>query len=104
MFKFFAQENKPAKHEFKFSDPEKACFACDHVLDGERPILFVTHDRDGDWQFLCGQNDHTEENASVISMQQAAELDPTVNELYEMPIGVAAQRKSEKDKWVPFRL
>jgi len=96
-------QNKKA--EFRFKEPEsKACFTCDHILKGERPILFVSHDANGDWQFMCGQNDHTDKNAKLISLVQATELDPTVNDLYEMPMDFGADRKSVKDKWEPFRL
>ena len=106
MFNLFGQEKKNSnKNQFKFKDSEtKAVFTCDHVLNGGRPILYVSHDSEGDWQFLCGQDDHTEENAKVISLKQATELDQTINDLFEMPIGVGADRKTLKDKWKPFRL
>ncbi|RZJ72313.1 MAG: hypothetical protein EOO49_07340 [Flavobacterium sp.] len=77
---------------------------CDHVLDKSRKILYAAHDSEGDWQFLCGQDDHTDENAKIISLRQAVELDETLNELYEMPANVGAERKSVNDKWKPFKL
>lgn len=41
--------------EFPFADaPNTAVFTFCHVLEGKKPILYVAHDRDGDWQFLCG--------------------------------------------------
>ena len=106
MFNLFGQgKGNSTKNEFKFKDPEnKACFTCDHVLSRERPILYVSHDSEGDWQFLCGQDDHTDENAKIISLRQATEIDQTINDLYEMPVGVGADRKTVKDKWNPFRL
>jgi hypothetical protein len=106
MFNLFGQGKKdPNKNQFKFKDAEnKACFTCNHVLNRERPILYVSHDSEGDWQFLCGQEDHTEEDAKIISLKQATELDQTINDLYEMPVGFGAERKTVKDKWVPFRL
>lgn len=101
IFDLFGQ-NKKTKIEFKFNDSEdKAVFTCNHVLEGE-PILYATHDSDGDWQFLCGHDNHTEEDAKVISLKQVVELDKTVNELYEMPIGVGAERDSVGAKWIPF--
>lgn len=103
IFNLFGQ-NKKTDNEFKFKDPEnKAIFTCNHVLEGE-PILYVTHDSDGDWQFLCGQDNHTEENAKIISLKQVVELDNTVNDLYEMPKGVGAERDSVGAKWIPFKL
>jgi hypothetical protein len=35
---------------------------------------------------------------------QATEIDPSVNDLYEMPLGVGAERETEKDKWIPVKL
>jgi hypothetical protein len=107
MFNLFGQKKSNTnKTEYKFKEAENtACFVCDHVLSKLRPILYAAHDKeDGSWQFLCGQDDHTEANAKIISLKQATEIDLTINDLYEMPLGVGAERKNTKDKWVPFRL
>ena len=91
--------------DYKFADPEiTACFVCDHVLSRQRPILHVTHDNDGYWQFLCGQIDHDMATAKIISLKQATEIDNTINNLYEMPMGVGANRKSIHYNWEPFKL
>ena len=77
MFNLFGQKKVDTKQrEFKFKDSETtACIVCDHVLSKKRPILYATHESEGDWQFLCGQDDHTAENAKVISLKQVTELD-----------------------------
>lgn len=96
------------KKDYKFNEPETtACFVCDHVINGLRPILLVTHDEDEEyeyWQFLCGESDHDELNIKIISMKQATEIDPTINDLYEMPVGISADRKSIGSKWEPFAI
>jgi len=103
IFSLFGQGTKD-ESKFKFSEPENtAVFTCDHVLDKERPVLFASHDNDGDWQFMCGHDDHTEGNAKLISLKQAVDLDNSINDLYEMPLGYGAQRKSVGAKWVPFK-
>lgn len=107
MFNLFGQKKKTEKMiDYKFKEPENtACFVCDHVLSKQRPILYVVHDKeDSSWQFLCGQNDHTEANAKIISLKEATEIDETINDLYEMPLGIGAERENEKAKWIPFRL
>lgn len=107
MFNLFGQKKSNTnKTEYKFKEAENtACFVCDHVLSKQRPILYAAHDKeDGSWQFLCGQDDHTETNAKIISLKHATKIDLTINDLYEMPLGVGAERKNTKDKWVPFRL
>lgn len=102
MFNLFKKKNSSF---FKFNEPENTgCFVCDHVLSRQRPILYALHDRDdSSWQFMCGQNDHTEGNAKLISLKQATEIDDSINDLYEMPLGVGAERKTTTSKWVPFR-
>jgi len=95
------------KIDYKFFDAENTvCFVCDHVLNKQRPVLRVLHEKeDFYWQFLCGENDHlTDANIKIISMKEATEIDNTINELYEMPLGVGAERKSISDKWVPFKI
>ena len=104
MFNLF-KKNKTKTSEYKFIDSaDTACFVCDHILRRQRPILHVTHDHDGYWQFICGQNDHYETNGKVISIEEATKIDNTINDLYEMPMGVGADRESVNDKWVPYKL
>lgn len=103
MFNLF---KKNENSNFKFKEPEStACFTCDHVLNKQRPILYVTHsDEDGAWQFMCGHNDHTTANAKVISLKQATQIDPSINDLYEMPLGVGAERQTRDSPWKPFKI
>jgi hypothetical protein len=42
-------------------------FACRCVFDNQRPILSVFHDDEGEWQFLCGSQDHSDPHAAVVS-------------------------------------
>jgi hypothetical protein len=102
MFNLFKKKQTTT---FKFTESENtACFTCDHILSRERPILYASHDaEDGTWQFMCGQEDHTETNAKIISLKQAVEIDETINDLYEMPLGVGAERETKTSKWIPFR-
>jgi hypothetical protein len=94
------------KAEFKFQEPsDTACFVCDHVFNNERPILFVSHDKpDGSWQFLCGDDDHHDDSIRIISLKQTTERDSTINDLYEMPIGICTEREKVGGKWEPFKL
>jgi hypothetical protein len=96
------------KNDYKFKEPEtSACFVCDHVMTKARPILLVTHDDDEEyeyWQFLCGEADHDDSNLKIISLKQATAIDPSINDLYDMPLGVSADRKSIIHKWEPFTI
>ena len=100
MFNLFGR-----KKSYRFKEAEStACFVCSHVLSKQSPILYASHDPEGDWQFLCGADDHASGDANLISLGQAAALDPTLNDLYEMPHGVGAQRSTVTGSWSPFRL
>jgi hypothetical protein len=91
---------------YRFTEPkDTACFVCNHVLNIQKPILYATHEaEDGFWQFLCGDNDHTDEDYKIISLEQAASIDESINDLYEMPLGVGADRETKSAKWEPFKL
>ena len=46
----------------------RAMFTCCHVLEDHKPILYISHDEDGDRQFLYGGN-HREEDARILSFK-----------------------------------
>ena len=103
IFKLFGQSKNNS--EFKFNDPEvKAVFTCSHVTQDKETVLYLEHYYEGDWQFLCGQDNHSEENAKIISIKEVTEIDQSLNDLFEMPKGVVAERKALGEKWTPFKI
>ena len=89
------------KHrEFPFTDaPNTACFTCCHVLEENKPILYVSHDEDGYWQFLCGEA-HEEEDARIVSLATILEIEPTMGDLAELDYGEYAEAESETSDWI----
>lgn len=87
--------------KFPFSDePNTATIVCCHVLEKNEPILFASHDEDdGMWQFLCSHTHETDE-ARIISLLAAFEIDPSIGELKDMPYGYYATRESIEDHWI----
>jgi hypothetical protein len=84
---------------FRFEEaPNTDIFTCRHVIAGS-PILYVSHDREGDWQFLCGQESHSSEDGLVVSLGGMAERDPTVNALAKMSTGHYAERATQEAQW-----
>ena len=84
---------------FPFSDaPDTACFTCCHVLEEHSPILYVSHDDDGFWQFLCGR-EHTEEEARIVSLAYILKLDPSMADLAELDYGEFAEAEDENSDW-----
>ncbi len=88
------------KIDFPFADaPNPACFTCCHILDEHKPILYVSHDEDGYWQFLCGEK-HKEEDARIISLTAILEIDESMSDLAELDYGEYAEAKNETSDWI----
>ena len=88
---------------FPFSDtPDTACFTCRHVLEQHRPILYVLHDEDGYWQFLCGDS-HTEADAKIVSLAEILKIDSSVAALAELDYGECAEAENEDSDWIVYR-
>jgi hypothetical protein len=69
------------------------------VLEREEPILHVTHDADDyGWQFI-GSSDGTIENGRVVALQEAVELDSSILEVADLPVGWRAVRDSRTGPW-----
>ncbi|MEW4568617.1 hypothetical protein AB1L88_12200 [Tautonia sp. JC769] len=89
-----------ADTQWPFADPpETAVFTIDRILDGEAPVLLVTHDDDdGAWQFLDGEHVF-EEDARVVSLGEMAQFDPSLIELADLPLGGFAWRSGPAKPW-----
>ncbi|MGF1601476.1 MAG: hypothetical protein ACFCU8_05540 [Thermosynechococcaceae cyanobacterium] len=85
--------------DWLFDDPPNvAVFTTRHVLEG-KGILLVTHDADdGSWQFHTGQATN-EAEAKVVSLRRIVELDPSVTQLFDLPLGWAAIRPGVEAQW-----
>jgi hypothetical protein len=69
------------------------------VLEEGLPILRVTHFLDDhSWAFTCGTTDNTED-ARMISMAEAVEIDPTIAEVADLPPGWEASRETKNSHW-----
>jgi len=68
------------------------------VLEEAFPIMLVTHDDDGDWQFLCGTTNDSRD-ARVVCLSDIVNTHPNVSELADLPMGWKAFRNSPDDSW-----
>ena len=86
---------------YPFQDePNTACIVCKHVLCEKKPILYASHDEeDGCWQFMCGEEHVFPEDARVIALAEAWELDASISQVADMPCGNFAVRESESSAW-----
>ena len=74
-----------------------AVFTTSQVLEG-KPILYVYHDMDGEWQF------HSEfspdiNDIKIVALNQIAMIDNSVNELFDLQCGWNAWREGPNDVW-----
>ena len=88
-------------NEYPFAESmDTACIICKHIINGERPILFVSHDEDdGMWQFLCNGS-HGTKDAKLAALGEVFEFDFSIGELAEMPCGYYATRDKVDCDWV----
>ena len=84
-----------------FDQPRNcAAFVTREVMDREEPILLVAHDIDDHgWQFI-GSSDGTRDNARIILLANAVELDPSILEVTDLPVGWHAWRDAPGSAWI----
>jgi Domain of unknown function (DUF4262) len=94
----FGQPLLDRNTDFKFrEDRNVAVFTTRQVLEG-LPILRVSHETDGDWQFLC---DTTIDVADlkIVDLEELVKRDPSLNDLYELKHGWSAWRETTGHDW-----
>src|SRR5690348_5297688 len=88
------------KKEFRFKEKKHvSVITVKQIIEGNKPVLFVSHDTEGYWQFLPGEP-VSETDARVITLLAMVEHDPTLNGLFDLPEGWEATRSSVNDKWM----
>lgn len=63
------------------------------------PITYVSHDAEGDWQFLRKDCQLREEDAMLISLGEMIEHDPSILEVADLPLGGFATRIDQNSPW-----
>ena len=89
-------------NDFKFrEDCKLGVYTTRQVLEGA-PILRVSHETDGDWQFLC---DTTTDVADlkIVCLEHIVKRDSSVNELFQLNYGWTAWRESVEDDWETWK-
>jgi hypothetical protein len=82
--------------------PRVAALTTRQVLEDGLPILRVVHYlEDEDWAFTCGTT-NANEDARLISMEEALKIDPTLTEVADLPLGWGASRTHIGGSWSKF--
>jgi hypothetical protein len=76
----------------------RAVFTTKPVIQQGHPILLVSHDAEGDWQFLCGSTNRPEDGA-VVALGEMLKRDPSLGKVADLPEGWRAFRKNLKSQW-----
>ncbi|HEX3626493.1 MAG TPA: hypothetical protein VH280_13845 [Verrucomicrobiae bacterium] len=86
--------------KWPFQDPQNvAVFTSKEIVSESTWIQYVTHDEDdGAWQFhpIDGT---LEEDARIVSLEKIVEIDSSVAQLFDLPLGWYAWRKSRDSAW-----
>jgi hypothetical protein len=87
-----------------FDDARKtAVITTRQVLEDGEPILRVSRDSDdGGWQFHTAGAPSTAD-ARVLSLDEIVDLDPTVAEQADLPLGWVAVRTGAGNPWIRFK-
>jgi hypothetical protein len=84
--------------DFKFYEPRNlGVYTTKHVLEG-KPIRYVYHNNDGDWQFHS-EDDPKTEDAKLVCLEEITKKDPSINEIYYLQYGWKAYREDKESKW-----
>lgn len=91
-------------HNWAFMEPRNlAVFTTAKILSKTDSILYVLHDDEGDWQFHSGQKTH-EEEPKIVALSEIIELDPSIVNLADLPIGMIAIRQNKNDFWQRLKI
>ena len=83
-----------------FANQDLLVFLCAKVVE-RAPILHVSHDRNGDWQFLCGgeHEDGGEGMPRLAPLEQVLAQDPSIWSLADLAEGHVADRDALDAEW-----
>lgn len=85
--------------DFKFREAKNlGIFTTRQWLELAKPILRVVHDKDGDWQFLTG--DQMPDDIKLVALEQMTLKDKTLNEIFDLDYGEEAEREFVGAGWV----
>lgn len=83
---------------------ETKAYSCCHVVEGTRPVLYVTR-ADGDWCFLCGDV-HPQDTYwfLVVGLGHEVDKDRTLLEILDLAPDEEAERQEVGGAWTRGRV
>ncbi len=84
----------------KFQDDlDTAVITTKYVLDSGSPILFVNHYDDGFWEFLGSENNLSDEDFKIVSLEEMLNIDSSIIEVSDLPYEGKAYRQDINQLW-----
>lgn len=74
-------------------------FTTKFVVKNRSQIIYVSHENNGDWQFLGKEENLHEDDAMIISLGEILQQDPTLSSILDLPMGYEAIRKGIGTEW-----
>jgi hypothetical protein len=86
---------------WKFREQPNTAIICNKkIINDGAWIAYVSHDlSDGGWQFHTVDSELLEADAMVVSLKNIVDLDNSVVELADLPLGWHAWREAKTLKW-----
>jgi hypothetical protein len=89
---------------WKFSDTrDTIAFLSGPVQRKEEAVTYVSHDHNGDWQFL-GDSMSNDEKPVLVCLHHPIDDDSSLEALHDLPVGWWAERSSLTGAWERFEL
>ena len=83
--------------------PTETAITTRSIWEGDAPILLISHDHDGTWQFLPGTAVAISEGM-VVHLAHITEREPRLIDLADLPPGWGAERSGPDAPWERFEL
>lgn len=79
-----------------------AVFTTTFVVKDKSVITYVTHDEeDGAWQFFSNEHfDNYEDVVMIVGLGEIIEIDESLLDIADLPLGFIATRQSRNNNWV----
>lgn len=85
--------------DWPFAEPQDTeALTTKRIAFKNDPVLTVSHDPDGTWQFLDGQS-HDVDDLILLHLRHVMDKYPEIGELADLPVGMEARRKDSGSEW-----
>ena len=94
----------PPVNEWAFNDPPNvAVLTTRYVLEGKAILLVCRYEDDGSWGFYS-DDDFTEAEGRIVSLQRLVVQDASITALADLPYGWGAERDGVHTPWRRMQL